>query len=136
MAISKRARRTDLREGSLDINNLFVNAQLSSEGKIILPSELDAQEWLRSNVPFSDLYDNNPPGYTNSSYVPDYSFNLPSEIALEPVSEGGSYLIRIYINGLKLNPSSDFNISNQICTFSLPYEIENNDSIEIWYVQS
>jgi hypothetical protein len=136
MTISRRARRTDLREGSLDVNNLFVNAQLDSEGKILLPSELDAQEWLRSSVPFSDLYDDNPPSFVNSSYVPDYSFSLPSEIALEPVSEGGSYLIRIYINGLKLNPSSDFNISNQICTFSLLYEIENDDSIELWYVQS
>lgn len=136
MTISRRARRTDLREGSLDVNNLFVNAQLDSEGKILLPSELDAQEWLRSNVPFSDLYDDNPPSFVDSSYVPDYSFSLPSEIASEPASEGGSYLIRIYINGLKLNPSSDFNISNQICTFSLPYEIENDDSIELWYVQS
>lgn len=136
MAISKRARRTDLREGSFDVNNLFVNAQLDSTGKIILPSELDAQEWLTATIPFSDLYDNNPPGLVLPGYVPDYSFDLPSEIALEPVSEGSSYLIRIYINGLKLNYGTDFTISNQLCTFSLPYEIETDDSIELWYVQS
>jgi hypothetical protein len=136
MTIQRRSRRTDLREGSLDINNLFVNAQLDSEGKIILPPEINAQEWLTYSVSFSELYEDSPPSIVSPDYIPEYQFDLPSEIATEPQSEGGSYLIRIYINGIKLNYGSDFSINQNICLFSLPYEIDSTDSIELWYVQA
>lgn len=136
MAAQRRARRTDLREGSLDVDNLFVNAQVDSTGKIILPSEINAQEWLVHTVLFSDLSEDSPPSIVTPDYIPQYEFNLPAQIATEPQSEGSSYLIRIYINGVKLKYGSDFTINAQICLFSLPYEIESTDSIELWYVQA
>ena len=86
MAISRRARRTDLREGSLDINNLFVNAQIDADGKIILPASVSAQEWLVHTVLFSDLYEDNAPSIVTPDYIPEYQFDLPASIATEDVS--------------------------------------------------
>lgn len=136
MAISRRARRTDLREGSLDINNLFVNAQIDADGKIILPANISAQEWLVHTVLFSDLYEDNAPSIVTPDYIPEYQFDLPASIATEDLSDGGAYLFRVYINGVKLTYSSDYYISSNFCRFTLPYEIDSTDTIEIWYVEA
>lgn len=130
MSIQRRARRTDLREGALDINLLFSNAQLDSEGKIILPQSLNSQEWLVESIPFSSLTSTS----TNPTY--DYTFTLPSEVAQESQANGNSYLFRIYINGVKLSYSSDFTINSTTCNLTLPYVIDSDDTIEIWYVES
>lgn len=136
MAAQRRARRTDLREGSLDVNNIFVNAQLNAEGKIILPSTINPQEWLTDSILFSNLYEANPPSPVPPGHIPDYQFDLPSQIATESQQDGGSFLIRVYINGIKLSYGVDFTISTNYCIFSVPYEIESTDYIEIWYVEA
>ena len=130
MSIQRRARRTDLREGALDVSLLFSNAQLDSEGKIILPQASSSQGWLVETIAFSSL--------TSTSTTPtyDYTFTLPSEVAQESQSDGASYLFKIYINGVKLSYSSHFTINSTTCNLTLPYAIDSDDTIEIWYVES
>lgn len=130
MSIQRRARRTDLREGALDVSLLFSNAQLDSEGKIILPQASSLQKWLVETIAFSSLTS------TGTSPTYDYNFTLSSEIAQESQSDGASYLFKIYINGLKLSYSSDFTITATTCNLTLPYPLDSDDTIEIWYVES
>jgi hypothetical protein len=132
---NRRARRTDLREGSLDIGNLFQNAQLNSEGKIILPSELDPQEWISSQIPFVVLTSETgfPDNSNTLTTLTDfYSFTLSDNIAQDDNSQ---YLFKVYVNGIKLT-YSNFQIDNLTCYLGLPYPLESTDSIEISYVEA
>lgn len=134
MPISRRARRTDLREGSLDVGNLFVNAQLDAEGKIILPSELEAQEWNSTVIPYIFLSaETGLPGQPGLTTLTDfYSFNLGHTPAQD---ENSQLLLRIYINGLKLE-AGQIEASGTTIYIGLNYPLDNTDSIEAWYVES
>lgn len=130
MSIQRRTRRTDLREGALDLNNLFLNPQLTAEGKIMLPQNLNSQEWLTERILFSQLTQTVSPSPTY-----DYYFELPSLVAQEQTTEGASYLIRIYINGIKLIYTDNFFINSQTCNLTVMYPIDDTDVIDVWYVK-
>ena len=129
MSIQRRTRRTDLREGSLDLSNIFLNPQLTAEGKIILPQNVNSQQWLTQRVLFSELTETVSQSSTN-----DYHFDLPSLIAHEEETQGGSPFMRIYINGVKLVYNNSFTIDSQTCNLTLMYPIDSTDLIDIWYV--
>ena len=130
---TRRARRTDLREGSLDVSNLFVNPQLDASGKIILPADLDAQEWVFIQPSFANL--NSQPSFPTQSgagLTNFYSFTLGSTVALD---DSSVTLIKVYINGIKLS-LANIEITNLTCYIGLPYALDASDSIEISYVEA
>jgi hypothetical protein len=134
MSNHRRARRTDLREGSLDIDKLFVNAQLDTDGKILLPSEVNPQEWNFASILFLALtVESGFPGQQGVTTLTNfYSFNLGHTPAQD---DNGELLLRIYINGLKLE-AGQIEASGTTIYIGLNYSLDNTDSIEIWYVEN
>lgn len=137
MAISRRARRTDLREGSLDVSNLFVNATTDTDGKIVLPNA-NAATWNVLDVPFSlvTVGGKSPLGtFPHQIQLQDENSNLfdiqKETNATNPADN--SYLLKLFVNGIKID--SDFNTNQNILFFELNYEIESDDTITLWYVE-
>lgn len=137
MAISRRSRRTDLREGSLDVNNLFTNATLDQEGKIILPAA-NAAVWNVLEVPFSQITvggktaNNTYPHQIQLIDEDQNSFNIKQEVNSSTPSSN-SYILKLFVNGIKVD--ANFSINQYILFFDIYYEIENDDSISLWYVK-
>jgi len=136
MPISRRNRRTDLREGSLDIDNIFVNATLDQQGKIIL-SNAAAVSWNVLETPFSQVTVG---GKTQTNTYPHQiqlidedqnSFDIQKETN-STSSINNSYLLKLFINGLKID--SSFSINQNILFFELTYPIESDDIVTLWYV--
>lgn len=137
MAISRRARRTDLREGSLDVSNLFVNATTDTDGKIVLPNA-NAATWNVLDVPFSlvTIGGKSPLGtFPHQIQLQDENSNLfdiqKETNATNPANN--SYLLKLFVNGIKVD--ANFNINQNILFFELNYEIESDDTITLWYVE-
>lgn len=134
MSNHRTARRTDLRKGSLDINKLFANAQLDSDGKILLPSGANPQEWNFASILFIALtVESGLPGQQGVTTLTNfYSFNLGHTPAQD---DDGDLLLRIYINGLKLE-AGQIEASGTTIYIGLNYSLDNTDSIEVWYVET
>ena len=137
MAISRRARRTDLREGSLDVSNLFVNATTDQDGKIVLPNA-NAATWNVLEVPFSLVTVggksplNTFPHQIQLQDEDSNTFNIQKETnATNPADN--SYLLKLFLNGIKVD--ANFSINQNILFFELNYEIESDDTITLWYVE-
>lgn len=127
---TRRARRTDLREGAFDVDLLFSNAVVGSDGKIDLQASAvgSGQTWYKKVVAFTDL--------TAGQNSGEYSFTLPSEVAVEDANHDSDVSIKLYVNGLALSYSDEFTVASTTCSLTLAYDLDNQDTIELWYVEA
>ena len=127
-----RPRRTDLRARSIDAEKVFIKDDgtaltLDSEGRIIIPAgQQVAQNWRLATIQITT------PTNTSNSGRYENTFSLSFSVLTDTVTS--EPLIKLYLNGLKLN-KNDFSLTSQNTLLTkTEYELDSNDNFEIWYV--